>query len=474
MMSRRRFLGAAAGAAVGATLERSASMSHARTSSSPNVLMIVVDDLNDWIGPLGGHPQVATPHLDRLAERGFVFANASCPAPICTPARTAVLTGRHPASTGLYFLTPLFRDVPTLTDAVTLPQHFRRHGYTTAAVGKVFHGSNDAESFPEYGGWTHSYGPTPETKLSLRDGHPLWDWGAYPADGRPMPDDRITDWAIDWLGRPIDGPWFLGVGLFRPHVPMYAPPAWFDRYPPGQTAMPPAPGEGDAAINSYARDLTHAAVAPRHDDVVALGQWEHGVRSYLASVSYMDHQIGRLLEALERSGAAADTIVVLWSDHGFHVGERRRWGKRSLWEESCRVPLVVAGPGIGVGRTDAPVGTIDLYPTLNELCGLPSAEPLDGHSLVGLINHPRLDWPRMAVTTFGPGNHAVRSRQHRYIRYADGSQELYDHARDPNEWRNLAAEPGYADVIAAHRAHLPARDAALAPGSAGSDSPLFP
>lgn len=440
----------------------------------PNVLFIAVDDLNDWIGPLGGHPQAHTPHLDRLAARGFVFENASCPAPICTPARTGVLTGTHPASSGLYFLAPLFRNTPTLSRSVTLPQHFRDHGYRTMAVGKVFHGVNDPASFDENGKITNKYGPTPDRKISYPKGHPLWDWGVYPTDGSPTPDDRIADWAVERLGRRYDRPFFLGAGFFRPHVPMYAPAQWFERYPPGGVRMPPMPPDAGDTISDYARKLTHAAVAPRHEEVVELGQWEHAVRAYLASVSYMDDQVGRLLDALDASPHADNTVVVFWSDHGFHLGEKHRWGKRSLWEESCRVPLILAGPGVRPGRTDQPVGTIDLYPTLCGLCALSERPGLDGRSLIPLMSDADADWPHTALTTFGPGNHAVRSRHWRYIRYADGSEELYDHRTDPHEWRNLAGEDQHAEALASHRRRLPTTTVAMTPGSAGSDSPLFP
>ena len=472
--TRRRFLQTASSAALTLAAGRSA-MAMPTSAKPPNVLFIAVDDLNDWIGCLGGHPQVRTPNLDRLAARGMVFANTSCPAPICTPARTAVLTGKHPSSSGLYFLAPTFRDTPTLKDAVTLPQHFREHGYHTMSVGKVFHGQHDAPSWDEDGRIINNYGPSPDTKLSYPKGHPLWDWGAYPTDESATPDERIADWAVQRLNRPYDQPFFLAAGFFRPHVPMYAPPKWFEAYPEGKTTMPEVGPADRDDVSDYAMKLTHAAVAPRHADVLELGQWEHAVRSYLASVSYVDHQIGKVLDALAHSPHAAQTLVVFWADHGFHLGEHRRWGKRSLWEESTRVPMILAGPGIRPGRTDQPTGTIDLYPTLTELAGLPSREGLDGDSLAPLLTDPQTtDWRAATVCTFGPGNHGVRSRRYRYIRYADGSEELYDHDQDPYEWRNLAYDKAYTDVIADHRRSLPAEDAPLVPGSAGSDSPLFP
>ncbi len=450
-------------------------MAMTTSAKPPNILFLVVDDLNDWIGCLGGHPQVLTPNLDRLAARGMVFANTSCPAPICTPARTAVLTGRHPSTSGLYFLAPTFRDTPTLENAVTLPQHFREHGYRTMSVGKVFHGKHDPPSWDENGGIINAYGPTPERKLSYPKGHPLWDWGAYPTDGSATPDERIADWAVRRINQRYDQPFFLAAGFFRPHVPMYAPAPWFEAYPEGKTTMPLAGPTDREDISDYAKKLTHAAVAPRHREVVELGQWEHAVRSYLASISYVDHQIGKVLDALAQSAHADNTVVALWSDHGFHLGEHQRWEKRSLWAESTRVPMILAGPGIKQGKTDQPTGTIDLYPTLTELAGLPPRDGLDGQSLTPLLDDPKTtDWRAATVCTFGPGNHGVRSTRYNYIRYADGSEELYDHHHDPHEWRNLAADKAYAEVAAEHRLSLPAKDAPMVTDSAGSDSPLFP
>lgn len=463
---------AAAGAMTLAGLNAAADVADARR---PNVLLIGVDDLNDWIGCLGGHPDAKTPHIDALADRGMLFSNAHCPAPICNPARASLLTGRHPTTTGLHFLAPLFRETDALADAVTLPQHLRAHGYRTMGVGKVFHQRHDRDSFDEMGGKFGEYGPIPEAKLSYPKGHPLWDWGTYPDDETQTPDYRIADWAIDALGRTHDKPFFLAVGFYRPHVPMYAPKRFFDLYPQGKVAMPPTHPDELKGISKYALDLTVATTAPRHSEIVKLGEWEHAVRSYLASVSFMDEQVGRVLAALRSSPHADNTIVVFWADHGFHLGERQRWEKRSLWERSTHVPLILVGPGVAKGRCTRSVGTLDLYPTLTELCGLPGRQGLDGRSLVPLMRKPdRDDWRFATLTSFGPGNHALRSDHHRYIRYADGSQELYDHRADPHEWRNLAAQTEHADTIARHRRLLPRDEAALVPGSAGSDTPVFP
>jgi choline-sulfatase len=439
----------------------------------PNVLFIGVDDLNDWIGCMGGHPQVQTPNLDALAASGAVFTNAHCPSPICNPARASLLTGVHPARSGLHFLAPLFRDTPTLADAVTLPQHFMQSGYHVMGVGKVFHQRHDQASFHETGGKFGEYGPLPPQKLSYPKGHPLWDWGVYPGDEKDTPDHKIADWAIEHLQRDDDKPFFLAAGFYRPHVPMYAPQRYFDLYPPGEVAMPPVHADELAGVSDYALQLTHASTAPRHREIVESGQWEHAVRAYLASVTFMDAQVGRLLDALRRSRHANNTIVVFWSDHGFHLGEKQRWEKRSLWERSTHVPLIITGPGIEPSRCTRPVGTLDLYPTLLDLCDLPPRDGLDGLSLRPLLADPDADWRPAVVTSFGPCNHAVRSERWRYIRYADGSEELYDHHTDPYEWHNIAHASESNNVMRQHRNWLPRINAPLPAGSAGSDSPLY-
>jgi len=436
-----------------------------------NVLFIAVDDLNDWVGCLGGHPQVRTPHIDRLAERSVTFTNAHCPAPICNPSRAALLIGKAPATTGLYYLTPTLRNCEATSDAVSLPQHFSCDGYATFGAGKIFHAGEDAAEFEQYGGQFGGFGPRPDKPISCGTTHPLWDWGAFPERDEQMPDYRIAGWTAEKLKQPHDRPFFLACGFYRPHVPLYAPQKWFDLYPLDSVQLP-ARRENDLAdVPPYGQDLSWSAVAPRHAWIVDHGQWRHAVQSYLASVSFVDAQVGRVLAALDESGHADDTIIVLWSDHGFHLGTKQRWGKRSLWEVSTRVVMMVSVPGMTTpGQCDRPVGLIDLYPTLIDLCGLDPRVDLDGRSLTPLLKHPGAPWTWPALTTFGRGNHAVRSQHWRYIVYADGSEELYDHRTDPHEFANLAGRAEYQSVIAAHRRWLPQVNHPMAPGSTHADA----
>jgi len=427
----------------------------AAAEQRPNVLLISIDDLNDWVGCLGGHPQAQTPHIDRLAKRGVLFANAHCQSPVCTPSRASMMTSRLPSSTGLYFLQPHLHMVETTKNRVTLAERFAADGYKTLGVGKVY-GGHEQRYFQIYGGNKGGFGPRPKEKISHPVGHPLWDWGAYPDSDSQMPDHKIADWAIERLKQSHETPFLLAVGFFRPHVPLYAPRSWFRRHPLEKIQVPQVLKNDRDDLPQYARDLTIGFPAPRHEWFVEHGEWKHAVQAYLATTTFVDHQVGRVLAALDSSRHAKNTVIVLFSDHGWHLGEKQRWAKRSLWEDSTRVPLIVAAPNVKPDRrSDRPVGLIDIYPTLLDLCRLKADPEHEGRSLVPLLEDPTLKWEHPAITTFGPHNHAVRSTRWRYIHYADGSEELYDHRTDPHEWHNLAADKQHADVLAAHRQRLP-------------------
>jgi len=456
-----------AGALVGAIDPR------AESAERPNVLLISIDDLNDWVGALETHPQARTPNLDALARRGVLFANAHCQAPVCTPSRASLFTGRQPSSTGLYFLQPQLRQLlDEDPKVITLVERFARSGYETLGVGKLHHGSGEAAYFETYGTGMGSFGPSPNPKLHYPGGHPLWDWGPGGMEDGDMPDSRVAAWAIERLAEERTEPFFLAVGFWRPHVPMVVPGRWFEERPLAEVILPVTRPDDLDDISAYARSLTIGHPAPRHEWMVEHEQWGEAVRSYLASTSFVDHQVGRVLDALAASPHAEDTLVVLFSDHGFHLGEKGRWAKRSLWEEATRVPLILAGPGIAPAVSPRPVGLIDLYPTLLELCGLEADPALEGRSLRLLLEEPEREWPWPALTTFGPGNHSVRSTHWRYVRYGDGKEELYDHRSDPHEFSNLAADERLLPVLSEHRRWLPKNPAPVqeGSGSAGLDA----
>ena len=405
----------------------------------PNVLLLSIDDLNDWTGCLGGHPQARTPNIDRLAERGTLFTNAHCQSPVCNPSRASLLTGRHPHTSGVYFLSPDLQQAPVLKDLDTLPQRFAKQGYQTLAAGKIFH-TRDKRFFQEYGGNFGGFGPRPKKKLSQPHGHPLWDWGAYPDRDEEMPDHKIASWAakrIAAMPTNLEKPFFMGVGFYRPHVPMYAPKKWFDLFPRDQIQLPKVREDDRDDLSDYAIALTNDNhVSPKHDWVRSAGEWEHAVQAYLASTAFADHCLGIVLDALDQSPHKNNTIVLLFADHGFHLGEKQRWAKRTIWENGTQVPLIAVAPGYQSGnKTNRPVQLLDIYPTLLELAGLPSDPTQEGHSLVTLMKNGQAAWPHAALSSFGKGNYAVRTERYRYIRYRDGSQELYDHENDPHEWK---------------------------------------
>lgn len=441
----------------------------------PNVLFLAIDDLNDWVGCLGGHPQVKTPNIDRLAARGTVFTNAHCQTPLCNPSRTSILTGLRPSTTGVYGLAPWFRTVDEFAEVVSLPQHFRGNGYAALSTGKIYHGGyppapDRPREFDEYGP-DAGIRVRPDEKLigpTPGGNHPLMDWGTFPHRDEDKGDYLVASWAVEQLESGIDEPFFLAVGFFLPHVPCYATQEWFDLYPDESLIMPRIFRGDRLDTPEFSWFLHWDLPEPRLSWMEASGNWRSLVRSYLACISFVDAQVGRVLDALEASGHDDDTIVVLWSDHGYHLGEKEVSGKNTLWQPSTHVPLLFAGPGVPDGQVcDRPVELLDIFPTLIDLCELPDRPgiPLEGHSLVPLLDDPSAERPWPAITTHNRGNHGIRTDRWRFIHYADGSEELYDLEVDPEEWTNLALDPTYEPILAEHRRWLPEVDRPPAPGS---------
>lgn len=460
----------------------------------PNVLMIVADDLNDWIGCLNGHPDVKTPNLDRLARRGLLFTNAHCAAPVCNPSRVATFTGRLPCRTGIYANDVVWHEV--MPDVATIPQHFKANGYYVAGGGKVYHhppGFNRRSDWHEYfdqvfdghfqtlwarGGDRRSFtwpkgfplNQLPSVKALARppQNPNEFDWGPFDKADRDMGDGRMVEWAVKLLRQPPRQPFFLAAGIFRPHLPWYAPRKYFDMYPPDRVSPPPMKADDLDDLPAGGREMA----ANRAADLKLVrqaGQYQQVLQAYLASITFCDVLVGRLLDALDASGAARNTIIVFWSDNGFHLGEKEHLHKFTLWDRSTRLPFIVVAPGATQEQTHTsrPVSFIDLFPTLNDLCGLPPVPDLDGMSLVPLLKDPQRAWDRPALTTHGPGNHALRNERWRYIRYADGGEELYDHRDDPNEWNNLAGRPEFDGIRADLAKWLPKTDAPSRSAKAG-------
>lgn len=452
----------------------------------PNVLFIAIDDLNDWIGCLDTHPQVATPHMDALASRGVLFTEAHCPAPVCGPCRAAVLSGLGPTTTGIYSNNANWNK--RLPGVDSLPAYLRKHGYRTLGAGKIFHGDHDgsfdlyapspAHPWPKQALQNSHQKPSFEWKIEgqtirfPRNSMPAdrhwqnkhsFDWGPVDRPDEEFRDAQNTRWSIEQLGKEHDGPLFLGMGFHLPHQPLFAPKRFHDQYPPEEVQLPPVI---DGDLDDLSRSGRDYALIPTtsgtHASVVKYDQWEEAVSSYLATVSFVDELLGKLIEALDRGPHAGNTWIVLWSDHGWHLGEKQHWGKATGWYRATRVPLMIVPPrdsppvGFQAGQPcDHPVNLLDLFQTITDMTGLPAKDGVEGRSLLPLVSDPGADWDDHTVTTFGRGNHAITTKRWRYIRYFDATEELYDRRVDPNEWHNLAADPEQAGLLADFRKKIP-------------------
>jgi arylsulfatase A-like enzyme len=464
----------------------------APAAQPPNVLFIAVDDLNDWIEPLGGHPQAKTPNLNRLASTAVNFTHNYAASPACNPSRTALLTGLHTYTSGLYSNYQVWREV--LPDAVTMPRYFADHGYWSAGAGKIFHNNMpDPPSwddyFPSKQRHMPSYSRPPGVKQGETAAMPIFenmylafDWAPLDVPDEQTGDFKSVSWIIEQLEREHEQPFFLAAGIYRPHLPWYVPQKYFDLFPLDQVQLPRTL-EGDLDdLGRRAREVAYRG-GGYHQHVIEAGQWRQAVQGYLASIAYADAMVGLLLDALESSPHAANTIVVLWSDHGWQLGEKEHWRKFALWENLARTVLMIrvppGAPGLPQGspaamRCERITSLVDLFPTLLELAGLPAKPGLDGRSLIPLLADPAADWPYPAITTYDIEEFSIRNQDFRYIRYIDGSEELYDHRKDPEEWSNLAADPDYAAVKAEMARHIPANPAPFVDTSYKIDPHHFP
>mgnify|MGYP003624195256 CR=1 FL=1 len=462
----------------------------AYSQDKPDVLFIAVDDLNDWVGVLGGHPQTKTPNIDALAARGMLFTNAHTPAAACLPARTAILFGMSPFSSGVYTQLGDWRTNPTFDDAISLPRYFRNNDYLTLGGGKLFHAHTyAAQAFggqQDVNAWD-AYFPSLDRQLPDE---------VYPPSGRgpnsvagngistggfdfaptittdaAMGDGQVVNWVSQQLRAARTGPRFLSAGIFRPHLPWYAPKKYFDMYPVEDVILPDYLENDLDDVPAVYADLAGAEPDLNESTMDWIKErgtrkWQEAVQGYMAAVSFSDAMVGELIDALDESGQADNTIIVLWADHGFHLGEKDSWGKMTLWDETTRVPFIIVAPGVTTpgSRSDEVVSTLSIYATLAELAGLDRPEQIDGNSLVPLLENPDMAWDDVAITTYGDyGNFTVRDDKHRYIIYSDGEEELYDNALDPNEYINLADDPRYAEIKAALAARIPPANTHMAP-----------
>lgn len=439
-------------------------------AGKPNVLFIIADDLRDYVSWMGGHPQAKTPNLDRLAKMGMRFTNAHCAYALCNPSRASLLTGLMPWSSGVHGNEQDWRRSVQVVGKATLPEHFQAMGYSTAAAGKIFHANHGGpegrltgwhggrRGFELEAAWGQRF-PEPGVQipdLPVRTGQNFngmnvwhWDWGQIEATDDQTDDGAVVNWAAQQLRQKSARPFFLAVGLYRPHSPWYVPKAYFDLFPLESIQLPLV--REDDLNDLPALALGQEQPNGHHAEIVRRGQWREAVRAYLASVAFCDAMLGRLLDALEAGPNVKNTIIVFTSDHGLYLGEKQRWHKGRLWEPATRVPLCVVAPGVTRPDTASaePISLVDLYPTLCELTRTQAPDHLDGVSFFPLLKDPKAKSPRPAITVMGGGSqasYAARTERWRYIRYADGGEELYDHDKDPQEWTNLAADPNLAEL----------------------------
>lgn len=436
-------------------------------NAPPNVLFIAIDDLNDWTGFLGGHPQAKTPNLDKLAESAVTFMNAHASAPICGPSRTSLMYGKYPHKTGSYGHHQTYnpKKLSVFDSLKTMPTVFRENGYYTAGAGKLFHYQGDQKDFETYFNPSVATLPDPNNKesfypdSSVRPPLSSWRMGPLaPEDVGKDRDRRISDWAIEQLKSEHEKPFFIGVGFHRPHLPWSAPQQYFDKFDLKDVQLPPGVWDRDLedipqAGRIFSQSLYGLYLMNDKSDHEFMTEqpmrWEHFVRAYLATTTYVDALVGEVLEELKASRYADNTIVVLWGDHGWHLGEKESWRKMTLWERGTKTPLIFYIPGNSSNgsKVKQPVSLQDIYPTLVELIDIDVEQELDGNSLLPLINNPNIEWEKPILISNGPGNFAVGSGEWRYIRYQNGDEELYNRSIDRYEFYNLVNNNKYDKIV---------------------------
>ncbi len=466
------------------------------TIEQPNILLISLDDMNNWIGPMGGHPQALTPNLDSFAQSGFTFQHAYTASPSCNPSRTAMMSGKAPWVTGVYKNPQIWRHV--LGDEKMLPELFRDAGYSTGGAGKIYHNnmpdprSWDAyfpdliQHFPDY--WLPVQDEaTGEKRFALTDNEIREDGlekvtfnmpspeGIYMAfDFEPLPvsteetgDYSSVNWVSEQLKKDHDKPFFLAAGIYRPHLPWYVPQKYYDKFPLEDVQLPELletdtedlPAEGQSIAKSRYHDL-----------IIEGGLWEQAVQGYLASINYADDLVGKLLTDLEASEYADNTIVVIFSDHGWQLGEKGHWRKFALWEDvlntvlMVRVPKDVKGLPQGNyvgGESDGNVSLLDVLPTLLELAGIEPKEGISGRSIVPLLADPDAEWNEPVVSVYGDNRYSVIQGDWHYILYEEGGEELYNMVDDPHEWENLASITEHEARKEMLASHIPTEPAEL-------------
>ena len=432
------------------------------SATKPNVLFIAVDDLRDWVGYLGRNPQTITPNIDKLAARGVWFTRSYCAAPVCNPSRAALMSGLRPFTTGVYDNGSDWRRV--VPEELPLTTTFRKAGYYVCGAGKIYHESYVRRS--EWDDYLASAGTDPQ---------PAGDTGVDGIKFAPLDcaDEDLREWkivryGIEQLQTKRDRPLFLAIGLHKPHMPWNVPRKYYDMHPLNKIELPPYRKNDLDDLPAAGVRMAHPETD--HAQILKSGRWKEAVQGYLAAISYSDAMVGRLLDAFNKSQYATNTIICFWCDHGWHLGEKHHWRKFALWEEATRSPLIWVVPGLTKPNTrcDRTVDFMTIYPTLTDLCGIPTPKHVQGESIRALLANPKAAWDKPAITTYKFQNHAIRSEGWRYIHYADGGEELYDETKDPNEWTNLATNPKFEAQKKSLAQWLPKKNAPDIGGRAGA------
>lgn len=421
-----------------------------KPGQKPNVIFIVADDMNTFAF-LKNYPILQTPALDKLVSQSYYFKNATCPAPSCIPSRASFWTGISPHKSGSYFNVGTTWQNTLLSRSEVMPEVFQKNGYTTWARGKIFHLElNDDRERKMFDNTIAKGGYGPFEEKEYRYGAGKWmtikPWEGPDTD---FPDVRNANAAIEFLSQKHDKPFFMYYGLFRPHSPYTAPKRFFDIYKDAAISLPPGYVENDLDdVPAAGRELSDLMKGFRKQGLTKKEVWIELLRAYCANYSFADWNIGRVLDALDKSEFAKNTIVVFCSDNGFHNGTKEHWTKFTLWDQADVVPFLVRLPNGKAYQCPQTVSLLDIFPTLLDYCGVKGPEHyLDGQSMMPLLKNATAKWERNGLTYFGENTTGVRSERYRYIRYSDGSEELYDHASDPYENKNLAKDPALKPVI---------------------------
>lgn len=437
----------------------------------PNILFISIDDLNHWIEPLGGNSQARTPNLMAFSKEAVNFTNAYCASPGCNPSRGAILTGYHTYSSGLYSNYQDWRKITKLTSNPTLNSYFKENGYYTAGAGKIYHYTQvDTTGWDNY--FPSKTQPMPEEYIpeqrplnmpQFKYMYKMFDWGPLDIADNKTADYQSVNFIKEQLEQKHDKPFFLACGIYRPHVPWYVPKKYFDLFPLDSLQLPRTKPNDLDDISSFAKKEIIERGGNYHAHVLAALQEKKAVQGYLASMAYADAMFGKLIKALNESSYADNTIVVLWSDHGWQLGEKEHWRKFALWENVNKSMLMFKSPeiekiiplGSASGNTNSLASLVDIYPTLIELSGLPPRKDLDGKSLVPILKNPKQLDDRAIITTYDYGSYSIRYKHWHYIQYIDNSKELYNLQTDPNEWTNLSNNPKHQKTLKALSAYIP-------------------